>query len=58
VVVARPLRIEYEGAFYDVTLRANERRKVFFGKADYEQFEIYLKDAKEKYGYLPGDIAG
>jgi putative transposase len=34
--MARPLRIEYEGAFYHVTARGNERKRVFFGKADYE----------------------
>jgi putative transposase len=30
--MARPLRIEYEGAFYHVTARGNERKRVFFGK--------------------------
>jgi len=50
--VARPLRIEYEGAFYHVTSRGNERRKIFFGKADYEKFKSYLKKAREKYGCL------
>jgi len=49
--VARPLRIEYEGAFYHVTSRGNERRKIFFGKADYEKFKSYLEEAKEKCGY-------
>ena len=49
--MARPLRIEYEGAFYHVTSRGNERRKIFFGKADYEKFKSYLTEAKEKYGY-------
>jgi putative transposase len=48
--MARPLRIEYEGAFYHVTARGNERKRVFFGKADYEAFKGYLKEAKEKYG--------
>ena len=50
--MARPLRIEYEGAFYHITARGNERRKIYFGKADYEKFTSYLKDAQEKYGYL------
>jgi putative transposase len=58
VVVARPLGIECEGAFYDVTSRGNERKKIFFGKTDYEKFKTYLEAAKEKYGYLFGDIAG
>ena len=50
--MARPLRIEYEGAFYHVTSRGNERRKVFYAKADYEKFIFYLRDAQGKYGYL------
>jgi REP element-mobilizing transposase RayT len=50
--MARPLRIEYEGAFYHVTARGNERRKIYFGKADYEKFKSYLKEAQEKYSYV------
>ena len=50
--MARPLRIEYEGAFYHITARGNERRKIYFGKADYEKFTSYLRDAQDKYGYL------
>jgi REP element-mobilizing transposase RayT len=34
--VARPLRVEYEGAFYHITVRGNERRKVYFARSDYE----------------------
>ena len=30
--MARPLRIEYEGAFYHVTARGNERKRIFFSK--------------------------
>lgn len=50
--MARPLRIEYEGAFYHVTSRGNERKKIYYAKADYEKFKSYLKEAQEKYGYL------
>jgi hypothetical protein len=56
--VARPLRIEYEGAFYHVTSWGNERRKIFFGEPDYEKFKSYLKEAEEESGYLFEDIAG
>lgn len=49
--MARPLRIEYEGAFYHVTSRGNERKRIFWAKSDYHQFKSYLKDAQEKYGY-------
>ena len=50
--MARPLRIEYEGAFYHITARGNERKKVFFSKADYERFKAYLGKAQDKYGYV------
>jgi putative transposase len=49
--VARPLRIEYEGAFYHITARGNERKKIFFGKGDYDKFKEYLLEAQEKFGY-------
>jgi len=51
-IMARPLRIEYEGVFYHVTARGNERRKIFFSKPDYERFKDYLRKAQGKYGYL------
>ena len=50
--MARPLRIEYEGAFYHVTSRGNERGKVFFEAKDYEKFKDYLKGACEKFGIV------
>ena len=50
--MARPLRIEYEGAFYHVTSRGNERKKIYYAKSDYEKFKSYLKDGQDKYGYL------
>jgi len=40
--LARPLRIEYEGAYYHVTARGNERKRIFFGKGDYDKFKEYL----------------
>lgn len=50
--MARPVRIEYEGAFYHVTTRGNERRRIFFTETDYERIKDYLKEAQDKYGYL------
>lgn len=50
--MARSVRIEYEGAFYHVTTRGNERGKIFFTETDYEKMEDYLKEAQGKYGYL------
>jgi len=45
------LRIEYEGAFYHITARGNERKRIFFGKGDYDKFKEYLLEAQDKYGY-------
>ena len=50
--MARPLRIEYEGALYHVTARGNERGKIFFTKTDYRKFKEYLTDAQIKYGLV------
>jgi REP element-mobilizing transposase RayT len=50
--MARPLRIEYEGALYHVTARGNERGKIFFTKTDYRRFREYLADAQVKYGFV------
>jgi putative transposase len=50
--MARPSRIEYEGAFYHVTARGNERRRIYYSQSDYEKFKDYLKEAQEKYGYV------
>jgi REP element-mobilizing transposase RayT len=47
--MARPLRMEYEGAFSHITARGNERRKIYFGKVDYEKFTSYLRDAQDKF---------
>jgi hypothetical protein len=37
-MMARPLRIEYSGAFYHVLNRGLERREIFRDKKDYEAF--------------------
>jgi len=50
--MARPLRIEYEGAFYHVTARGNERRNIYYSKSDYERFKQYLIEAKKKYNCI------
>ena len=43
--------MEYEGAFYHVTSRGNERRKIYFSEYDYQKFREYLGTAQDKYGY-------
>ena len=50
--MARPLRIEYEGAIYHVTARGNERGKIFFTKKDYEKFREWIEAAEVKFGLI------
>jgi len=50
--MARALRITFEGAFYHVTSRGNERRAVFKSKRDREKFIEYLETATERYSAL------
>jgi putative transposase len=50
--MARPLRIEYEGALYHITARGNERGKIFFTKRDYEKFKEYISVAREKFNII------
>jgi len=47
--MARPLRIEYPGAFYHVTSRGNERKDIFKNRRDREQFLSYLQSSVERY---------
>jgi len=47
--MARPLRIEYEGAFYHVTARGNERKEIFKDDRDREKFLKYVQSAVERY---------
>jgi len=48
--MARPLRIEYPGAFYHVTSRGNEQKDVFKSQRDRGKFLEYLESATERYG--------
>ena len=48
--MARPLRIEFPGAFYHVTSRGNERKAIFKSLRDREKFLSYLESATERYG--------
>jgi REP-associated tyrosine transposase len=49
--MARQLRIAFEGAFYHVTSRGNQRERVYFEDIDREKFLEILKRTKERYGY-------
>ncbi len=44
------LRIEYEGAVYHITVRGNEKRKIYLTKTDYKIFKHYIAAAEKKYG--------
>ena len=48
-IMARPLRINYPGAFYHVTSRGNERKAVFKSNRDREKFLEYLETATLRY---------
>ncbi len=47
--MARPLRIEYPGAWYHFTCRGNERNRIFKDDTDRKEFLSILKDSLEKY---------
>jgi len=47
--MARPLRIEYRGAFYHLTARGNERKDIFRDEKDRERFLAYLETAVVRY---------
>ena len=47
--MARPLRIEYEGAFYHVLSRGHRKEKIYFSDKDKQKFLEKLSDTVEKY---------
>jgi REP element-mobilizing transposase RayT len=47
--MARPLRIEYEGAHYHVTSRGNERKAIFRGDLDRKKFLELIRRAVEQF---------
>ncbi|MBI5115536.1 transposase [Candidatus Poribacteria bacterium] len=50
--MARPLRIEYEGAVYHITARGNEKKAIFRDEADYETFLELLKQLPERFAVV------
>ena len=48
--MARPQRIEYEGAVYHVTARGNERRAIFRDDANHERLLRVLGESVERFG--------
>ncbi len=47
--MARPLRIEYPGAFYHITSRGNEQKAIFQDDKEREKFLYYLETAHQRY---------
>lgn len=50
--MARPLRIQFSGAFYHVTARGNEKKRIYFSNADYDKFKYYVDKARDKYAFV------
>ena len=51
MAVTRKPRIEFEGAFYHVITRGNQRQPVFKDKDDYSRYLKILADYKIRYDY-------
>jgi putative transposase len=47
--MARPLRIEYAGAVYHVTVRGNQRSNIFRSTQDRERFLFKLEESAQRY---------
>lgn len=50
--MARKPRIEFEGAFYHVITRGNQRRKIFREKSDFNKYLEILSAYKQQHRYL------
>jgi len=50
--MARPLRIEYDGALYHVTSRGNERKPIFKDDSDREIFLDILYKVNKRYNWI------
>ena len=48
--MARPIRVEFEGAVYHVTARGNERRAIFRNDEDRQMFLATLERSVKEYG--------
>ncbi len=47
--MARPLRIEFQGAFYHITSRGNEKRNIYSSERDRAKFFDFLQTAHDRY---------
>jgi len=49
LIMARPIRIVYEGAVYHITIRGNERRPIFKNDEDRSYFITKLAESVQRY---------
>ena len=50
--MARPLRIEYEGAVYHVTSRGNAKSNIYLSDEDREMFLDVLEHVVDRFGWI------
>ena len=50
--MARPLRVEYEGAVYHITSRGNARADIYLSDQDRELFLEVLTHVVDRFGWL------
>ena len=50
--MARPLRVEYPGAYYHVLNRGNNQENIFLNNRDREKFIEYLEKASERFSII------
>jgi putative transposase len=55
--MARPLRIEFEGALHHITSRGNAGAKIFFIESDRQAFLDILGEVVNRYGCRMGGQA-
>ena len=48
--MARPIRVEFEGAVYHVTARGNERKRIYRADEDRVRFLETLEEAVQEQG--------
>ncbi|MFH1776238.1 MAG: transposase [Candidatus Omnitrophota bacterium] len=50
--MARPLRIEYPGAFYHISARGNDKNEIFTTDYDKDKFLFYIKNAYLRFSFI------
>ena len=50
--MARPIRIEYDGAVYHITSRGNARKRIYKDDTDRLRFLDLLREVNQKYNWL------